>query len=188
MWFCAGKLSVRAARGGLPPVQLLFQSGRGFGVGGVLLTGGDQGGDAALQLGVLVHGQSVLADKGAALKNLPGDAQQNLAAVGSGQTGVFLSGAGVDGLKLPHGSSCPPGFPQQGQSLSAGDTVHPPLHRTSGPGSVAVFVGNEAGPVPFPAVDSIEHGGKKGTPGGFAGFVGGLENVQAVPQLQCLIV
>ena len=36
----------------LAAVQLLFQALVGLGVGGVLLTGGDEGGDAALQLGV----------------------------------------------------------------------------------------------------------------------------------------
>ena len=84
----------------LAAVQLLFQAVVGLGVGGVLLTGGDQGGDAALQLGVLVHGQSVLADKGAALKHLPGHAQQHLAGVLAGNARNGRAGTGIGAGKL----------------------------------------------------------------------------------------
>ena len=81
-------------------VQLLFQAVVGLGVGGVLLAGGDQGGNAALQLSVLVHGQSVLADKGAALKHLPGHAQQHLAGVLAGNARNGRTGTGVGAGKL----------------------------------------------------------------------------------------
>ena len=47
---------------GSPGVQLLFQPLIALGVGGVLLASGDQSSDAALQLGVLIHRQSILAE------------------------------------------------------------------------------------------------------------------------------
>lgn len=66
-------------------IQLLFQGIRSLCIGGALLSGGDQGRDAPFQLGILADGQVILPDKGAALKDLPADAQQGLAAGGTGQ-------------------------------------------------------------------------------------------------------
>lgn len=59
-------------------VQLLFQALVGLGEGGILLAGGDEGGDAPLQLGALAHGQRILTDESAAFPHVTGDAQQLL--------------------------------------------------------------------------------------------------------------
>lgn len=72
---------------GSPGVQLLFQPLIALGVGGVLLASGDQSSDAALQLGVLIHRQSILTDEGAAQKHLPWNAQQILTGLGGEDAG-----------------------------------------------------------------------------------------------------
>ena len=59
--------------------------------------------NAALQLGVLVHGQSVLADKGAALKYLPGHAQQHLAGVLAGNARNGRAGTGIGAGEFTQG-------------------------------------------------------------------------------------
>ena len=41
--------------------------------------------------------------------------------------------------------------------------------------------------VPFAAVDAVEHGGQKGTPGGFSGFIGGFYDIETVLKLQGLV-
>ena len=49
------------------------------------------------------------------------------------------------------------------------------------------FVGDETCLVPFAAVDAVEHGGQKGTPSGFSGFVGGFYDIKTILELQGLI-
>ena len=66
-------------------VQLFFQGVVSLCIRSVFLTGRDEGSHAAFQPGILCDGQPTLADKGAALKNLPADAQEGLSAVRSGQ-------------------------------------------------------------------------------------------------------
>jgi len=66
-------------------------------------------------------------------------------------------------------------------------TFQPSGHGAAVPRGVAVFVGDETGLVPFAAVDAVEHGGQKGTPGGFSGFVGGFYDIETVLKLQGLI-
>jgi len=99
---------------GSPGVQLLFQPLIALGVGGVLLASGDQSSDAALQLGVLIHRQSVLTDEGAAQKHLPWNAQQILTGLGGGDAGDGVGGAGVGEMGVPHGGGGPSGLPQEG--------------------------------------------------------------------------
>ena len=99
---------------GSPGVQLLFQPLIALGVGGVLLASGDQSSDAALQLGVLIHRQSILTDEGAAQKHLPWNAQQVLTGLGGGDAGDGVGGAGVGETGVTHGGGGPPGLPQEG--------------------------------------------------------------------------
>ena len=109
-------------------IQLLFQGIRSLCIGGALLSGGDQGRDAPFQLGVLADGQVILPDKGAALKDLPADAQQGLAAGGTGQARHRLVGTGVYGTEFPHGAGLPPGGAGQSQLPQFRAAVHPAGH------------------------------------------------------------
>ena len=99
-------------------VCLLFQGVGGFGIGGVLLAGCNEGGDAPLQTGILADGESRLTDEGAALKDLPADPQQGLAAGLACQLRNLVAGAGVDCLKFSHGSCLPAGGPGKRELLA----------------------------------------------------------------------
>ena len=168
-------------------VQLLFQSVIGLCIRGILVAGGNEGRYAALQAGVLRDGQSTLADEGAALKDLPTDAQQSLAAIRPGQSLYRGGGAGVDSLEVRHRGGLPPGSPGDGEVGAVSVTFQPSGHGAAVPRGVAVFVGDETGLVPFAAVDAVEHGGQKGTPGGFSGFIGGFYDIKTILELQGLI-
>ena len=74
------------------------------------------------------YGQARLADKGAALKDLPADAQQGLAAGGTGQARHRLVGTGVYGTEFPHGAGLPPGGAGQSQLPQFRAAVHPAGH------------------------------------------------------------
>ena len=170
----------------LPPVEPLLQTPLRLGVGHVLLPGGHQSGDAPLQLRGRLDGQrAALPQKGGALKHLPAHPQQQLPAVGPGQAGDGLLGAGIHRLKGPEG-----GVPLGG---AADGDVPPlplqgdlPLHGGAGPGLVPVLVRQVPLLVPVPGVDAIEHGLQKGGPGGLAPLVGGLDQVEAGGELQSL--
>jgi len=81
----------------------------------------------------------------------------------------------------------PPGGPGDGEVGAVSVTFQPSGHGAAVPRGVAVFVGDETCLVPFAAVDAVEHGGQKGTPGGFSGFVGGFYDIETVLKLQGLI-
>ena len=168
------------------PVQLLFQKFGSLGVRGVLLAGGDERGDTPFQPGVLRNGQTGLADEGAAFKYFPTDPQQSFAAVGGGQIGDEIACTGVNGAEVAHRGGRAAGGTHQRQFVAACAAVQAAGHGCAGPGGVAVFVGNEAGLVPFAAVDAVEHGQQESAPGGFSGLVGSLYDIQAVFQLQSL--
>ena len=182
------RLPLRDAAGPVvsPAVQLAAQGVAGLGVGGPLLSGGDQGEDAALQLRAGTDAQVALADHGAALKDLPGDAQKGLPAARGGQLRDGLCRPGPAGGEGPHGGGLPPGLPEDGELAEAAGAVHPAGHGGAVPGGVAVLLRQDPGPVPLSAVDTIEHGRQQGTPGGLAALVGGFQDVEAVPQRQGL--
>lgn len=131
--------------------------------------------------------KDTLADEGAALKDLPTDAQQGLAAIRPGQSLYRGGGAGVDSLEVRHRGGLPPGGPGDGEIGAVSVTFQSPGHGAAVPRGVAVFVGDETGLVPFAAVDAVEHGGQKGTPSGFSGFVGGFYDIKTILELQGLI-
>ena len=168
-------------------VQLLFQSVIGLCIRGILVAGGNEGRYAALQTGVLRDGQSTLTDEGAALKDLPTDAQQSFAAIRPGQSLYRGGGAGVDSLEVRHRGGLPPGGPGDGEVGAVSVTFQPSGHGAAVPWGVAVFVGDETCLVPFAAVDAVEHGSQKGTPGGFSGFIGGFYDIKTILKLQGLI-
>ena len=167
--------------------QLLFQSVIGLCIRGILVAGGNEGRYAALQTGVLRDGQSTLTDEGAALKDLPTDAQQSFAAIRPGQSLYRGGGAGVDSLEVRHRGGLPPGGPGDGEVGAVSVTFQPSGHGAAVPWGVAVFVGDETCLVPFAAVDAVEHGSQKGTPGGFSGFIGGFYDIKTILKLQGLI-
>lgn len=169
-------------------VELLFQRGGRLGKGYILLAGGEQRGDTSFQLRVPGDGQARLPDEGAALIYLPGHAQQRLAAVLAGEAGHDVPGTGIEGFEFPHGRALAPGGPHESNVPAIPAAVHPSGHEGTGPGGVAVFVRRGTGAVPLPAVDAIEHGEQKRAPGGFPGFIGGLQDVQARLQLQCIVL
>ena len=160
-------------------VQLLFQPVIAFGIGHVLLSRGQQGGDPALQLRVLADGQAALADEGAALEYLPGYAQQSLSQVLTVYLRHRLGRAGIGAGEVLHGGAGPAGVPQHRPALAAGFQVHPPLHGLPGPGGEAVLVRQGAA---LAGRQTIQHGADEAAPGGLAGFVGGIDQVQ--PRLQ----
>ena len=165
-------------------VQLLFQSLVGRGIGGVLLAGGDEGGDAAFQLGIMLYRQRILANKGAALKDLPRHTQQLLSRVQRGKSLHGGGGAGVGAGESAHRRGGAPCIPQQRVGVSVRQQIHPPLHGGAAPRRIAVLVGQR------PAVaggQAVEHSTNKGAPCGFAGFVGGADQIQAGMQAQLLL-
>ena len=121
----------------------------------VRIGGGDESGDAALQAGVLGNGDTGLADKGAALIDLPADTQQRFPAVLTRQAGEALAGAGVKSLEISHGGHLAAGGPNQGQLVCPGAAVQAAVHGVAVPRRIAVFVGDKAGLVPLPAVDAV---------------------------------
>jgi hypothetical protein len=142
----------------LPAVEPLLELPLHLGVGHVLLPGGDQGGDAGLQLRSGANGQSTaLTDEGGALIDLPAHPQQHLPAGVGGETGNGLlrpriyGGEGAEGHIAPGPSADGdvPALPLQGDF---------PLHGGAGPGLVAVLVGQVALSVPVPGVNAVEHG------------------------------
>ena len=160
-------------------VQLLFQPVIAFGIGHVLLSRGQQGGDPALQLRVLADGQTALADEGAALEYLPGYAQQSFSQVLTVYLRHRLGRAGIGAGEILHGGAGPAGVPQHRPALAACFQVHPPLHGLPGPGGEAVLVRQGAA---LAGRQAIQHGADEAAPGGLAGFVGGIDQVQ--PRLQ----
>ena len=166
-------------------VQLPLQAVVGLGVGGVLLTGGDEGGNAALQLGVLLHGQGVLTDEGAALEHLPGHAQQHIAGVLAGDAGDGRGGAGVDAGEFAHGRGGAARLPQEGVIAVPGAQLHPSPEGRTVPGRVAVLVGHGAA---LAGGQTIQHGADESTPGGLAGFVGGVQQIQTGGQVKTAAV
>ena len=164
-------------------VQLFFQPIIAFGIGYILLTCGQQGGDAAFQLRVLGHGQSALPDEGAALEYLPGDAQQGLAQVLTGDIGHRLGGAGIGAGEVTHGGADAAGAAQDGPQLTAGVQVHAALHGFARPGGIAVLVCQGTA---LTGGQAIQHGAQKAAPGGLAGFVGGADHVEPRLQPECV--
>ena len=136
-------------------VQLLFQGVGRLCIRGILIAGGDESGDAALQAGVLGNGDTGLADKGAALIDLPADTQQRFPAVLTRQAGEALAGAGVKSLEISHGGRLAAGGPNQGQLVCPGAAVHPAAHGVTVPWRVSVFISDKAGLVTLPAVDAV---------------------------------
>ena len=167
-------------------VELTLELLHGLGVGSAFFPGGDELGDALFQAPILTDGKTCLADKGAALIYLPADAKKGLAAVFSGQFRDHGAGSGIHGPKLRHRRAGTAGGAEKGKLLSLHGAVDPAQHGGAGPGGVTVFFGKRAGLVPLTAVDAVKHGGQKGAPGGLAGLIGRLDNVEAFVQLQGL--
>ena len=57
-------------------------------------------------------------------------------------------------------------------------------HGSAAPWGVAILLGDKAGAVALAAVNAVEHGDEKSRPGGLAGFVGGLKDIQTLFQFQ----
>ena len=170
----------------LAAVEPLLELSLHLGVGYILLPGGNQGGDAGLQLRGGADGQgAALSDEGGALIDLPAYAQQHLAAGVGGQAGDGLLGAGIHGGEAAKGHIAPRPSPN-GNVLALPLQGDLPLHGGAGPGLVAVLVGQVALSVPVPGVDAVEHGLQKGAPGGLSSFVGGGDDVESRLQSQAL--
>ena len=161
-------------------VQLFFQSLLYLGVGNVLLAGGDEGGNTALQLCIAVHRQRALSDEGAALKHLTGYAQQRLAGVLAVDARHGGGGAGVGTGELPHRRVGAAGVAGQGKARAVA-VRHLKLspHGGAAPRREAVFVRQIA---PFAGAQAVQHDPQEVAPCGFSGFVGGVNAVQ--PRLQ----
>ena len=167
----------------LPPVFPGLQLLHSLGEGHVLLPRRDQGGDAPLQLGGGGEGQVSLPQKGGAGEHLRPHSGEQLAAVGGGETGHRLLGAGVDGGEGPE-RGVSPGAPADGDVPALVVQGDLSLHGGSGPGLIAVLVSEIALFVPVPGVDAVEHGPPEGGPGGFTPLVGGVDEGETGSRLQ----
>ena len=157
-------------------VELLLQPLVCLGVGGVLLTRGDEGGNAPLQLGVLLHGQRVLPDEGTAFKYLTRHAQQHLTRILRGDARHGRGGAGVGAGELAHrrgGAAC---LAQQGVALAARSDVHAAAQRCAAPRRIAVLVRHGAA---LAGGQAVQHGADERAPCGLAGFVRRVQQIQA---------
>ena len=166
-------------------VQLLFQSVTGLGVGRVLLAGGDQRGDAAFQLRVLLHRQGILPDERTALKDLAGHAQQRLSGVLSGDVGDGRSGAGIGAGELAHGGGGAARLPQQRVALPVGGDIHAPLQRRAVPRGIAVLVRQRTA---LTGGQTVQHGADERAPCGLAGFVRCIQQVQPRRERQLVVI
>ena len=156
-------------------VELLFEHGGGLGIGAALLAGGDERGDAALQLGAAVDAQAALADEGAALVDLARNAEERFAAACGAQAVHSLAAAGVDGGKAPHGAVCARGVALERNVPQRAGELQRALHRRERPRRIAVLVRKRpalAGGKP------IEHGAQKGKQRRLAGFVRRFDDVE----------
>ena len=136
-------------------VELLFQPSLYLGIGDLLLARGNEGGDAPLQLRVLIHRQCAVANEGAACKDLLSHAQQHLSCVlltdpcnGSGSAGI---GTG----EVSHGRSSPHGIAAQGDGLPlVGHKIHPAAHSPACPRGKPMLVCQRAA---VAGIDAVEH-------------------------------
>lgn len=167
----------------LPAVEPVPQAALYLGVGHILLPAGGQGGDAGLQGGGAVDGRAPLAHEGGALEYLPGHAGEGLPRVVPGEAGHRLRRAGIHRLKAAKGGA-PLGPPAEGDGPALPEQLHAPLHGRAAPGLVAVLLREVALTVPLLGVDPVEHGPQEGRPGGLAPLVGGLNDIQPLPQRQ----
>ena len=160
-------------------VELPLQAGLRLGKGDFFFTGGNEGIDAPLQIGVSVDGHAAGGDEGAALVHALGHTQQRFAAAQSVQTTGGGVRSGVGAGKHTHGAVGALGAAAQGQHILADGKLQPALHRAAIPGLKAIFIRQFA---PLAGVQPVEHGQQKAGPGGLAALVGGADHVQ--PRLQ----
>ncbi len=163
----------------LAAAALLLQALIALGEGHILLPGGDEGGDALFQLRALGHGQAALADVGAALIDAQGHARQYFAGLPAREEGAGGGRGGIGAGKLAHGGAGPAGGAAEGVGLLSLPELHRPGHGGPGPGGEAHLVG-----VAAPAPEAVEHHPQELAPGGLAGLVGGIEDVQPRRQIQ----
>ena len=164
----------------LPVAQLLV----GLGVGGLLLTGGDDGVDALFQLRAAGDGHGALFDEGAAAEHVPADAGQQLAGVLAVHALHGDGGAGIDGGEVAHRRALGAGAAGEGDVAALGAQLHAAFHRRAGPGRIAQLVRQIAAADALGGIHAVEHGADEGAPGGFAALVGRVDHVQSVVQLQ----
>ena len=162
-------------------VQLLFQPLIRLGVGGLLLTGGDKSGDAPLQFRILVYDQRALADEGTAGKHLRGNAQQLLAGVPCRNAGYRRCRTGKSTGEVAHRRRSSPRVTLQRVGFPLCLYFHLPAHESAAPGCVTVLVRQGT---PVPCADAIQHAADESAPGGLAGFIGGIYDIQAGLQRQ----
>ena len=94
-------------------------------------------------------------------------------------------GAGVGAGEVAHRGHGAARAPQQGAGAAVGQHVHAALHGGAAPRGITVLVGQRA---PVAAGQSVEHGADEAAPGGFAGFVGGADDIQVGAQVQLLLL
>ncbi len=181
-----GLLQLGKAAGLVVPagVELLFQLTRRVGEGGVLLPGGNKGGDPPFQGGALVHRQPGLADIGAALEDILGNPQKGLPTAGGGEEVHRGGGVFIHGGESPHGGVGPGCAAGDGDLPLGQGEVYGAVHGAAAPGLVAPLVRSRSA---VPGVQAVEHDPQEGGPGGFARLVGGLDDVETRLQVQRLV-
>ena len=169
----------------LAAVALLFQTLVHLGEGHILFTGSDEGGDAPLQIGVLIHGQSALADKSAAGKHLTADPQQLLAQILRRKVGDAFGGSGKGAGEFAHWGGGAQRVADDRIVLTLRGHVHPSTHSSSAPRRVAILVRQHTA---VAGGKTVQHRAQKRTPSRLSGFIGGINEIQPRLQLQRCVI
>ena len=167
----------------------VFQILQAFGqpvTGTAFIAGGHQRIQPTAQSFIIGHRQIAEADKTGTKKYAPLHSQQFLAAVGCIQFCHRQASSGFVGPEFPHGYPTL-GFPLDGDIPALPVQVDPACHRTAGPGRVTVLIRQSGFGTFCPGLQAVEHGHKECTPGAFTPFVGGLNHIQILLQVQGLV-
>ena len=181
----AGQLSGPSGQAVFPLPQGLFQLRIGL---CPLLAGGDQSAQTFFQRRVSAHKHSRLADEGRPFKDRTLHAAQHKAAVFPRQLRHGHAALRLIGAESAHGDAAVRGT-FDGDTFSVPFQLDGTLHGAPVPGLVALL-GRQAVVLhtgPLGGVDAVEHGQKKGAPGGFSRLVGQAEKIHAPVKLQCLM-
>ena len=167
-------------------VELLFQPSLHLGIGDLLLARGNEGGNAPLQLRVLIHRQRTVANEGAACKDLLPHTQQHLACVLFADPRHGCGGAGIGAGEVAHGRVGPRCIAPQGDGLAfVSHKIHLAAHGPACPRGKPMLVRQRAA---IPRVDAVEHHPQKVAPCGLARLIGGVNTVETRLQRQGVVL
>ena len=147
------------------------------------IPGGHQLVETAAQSLVLGHRKIGKPYEAGAVKDTLLCPQKHLTAARGGKLRHCKAGFGFIGAEIPQGGAAF-GFPLNGDVPPLPVQVDAAGHGNPRPGLVSLLVRQPVFGGFCPGVQPVEHGAEEGAPGGFAPFVGGVEDVQSRLQLQ----